>query len=58
MQIEALAGAAQWDALDAFATERKSPVGLEPFIAAARSHDAPPGVVARWGRLLGFVPRL
>lgn len=46
-QIRALAADQQWDALDAFAQDRRSPVGLEPFIAAARAHGAPTGVVAR-----------
>ncbi len=45
--MNALAAEQQWEALDAFATEKKSPVGLEPFIAAARAHGAPQGVVAR-----------
>lgn len=47
LQIRTLAAMQQWEALDAFATERKSPVGLEPFIAAARANNAPAGVVAR-----------
>ena len=49
MQIRALAERQQWDALDAFSHERRAPVGLEAFIAAARAHGAPAGVLARWG---------
>mmetsp|Transcript_15272 Transcript_15272/g.46155 ORF Transcript_15272/g.46155 Transcript_15272/m.46155 type:complete len:862 (+) Transcript_15272:225-2810(+) len=48
IKIRALAADQQWDALDAFAQDRRSPVGLEPFIAAARAHGAPTGVVARF----------
>jgi Vps16, C-terminal region len=46
-QIRALAEKQQWEALDAFSHERKAPVGLEAFIAAARAHGAPTGVLAR-----------
>ena len=46
-QIRALAAEQQWDALDAAAQDRRAPVGMEAFIAAARAHGAPTGVIAR-----------
>lgn len=37
----------QWPALDEFATERKSPIGWEPFLQLAKKHGAPSDVLAR-----------
>ena len=51
LQVKALAAAKDWEGLELFAVERKSPIGLEPFVAACRSGGAPDAVTARW---IGF----
>ncbi len=48
--MRALAAERDWDGLEAFARERKPPVGFNPFIAAARAHGAPDAVTARCAR--------
>lgn len=47
LKIRALAECHDWDGLDAFAAERKSPIGWEPFLEVARKHGAPRDVHAR-----------
>ncbi len=47
VQIRALAEARSWDALDAFAGEKKSPIGYEPFLEVAKRFGAPREVQAR-----------
>lgn len=42
----ALAGSKDWDGLEEFAREKKSPVGYEPFIVASRAEGAPDHVIA------------
>lgn len=47
VQMKALANAKDWEGLEAFAREKKSPIGIEPFIATARSSGAPDETVSR-----------
>ncbi|WIA22377.1 hypothetical protein OEZ85_004684 [Tetradesmus obliquus] len=47
VKLGALAAAHDWEALDAWAGERKSPIGWEPFLQAAQKHGAPREVLAR-----------
>ena len=51
--MRALSEAHDWEGLDEFAAERKSPIGLEPFLEVARQHGAPREVQAR---LIGRMP--
>uniref|UniRef100_A0A061RIB2 Protein VACUOLELESS1 n=1 Tax=Tetraselmis sp. GSL018 TaxID=582737 RepID=A0A061RIB2_9CHLO len=47
IKLRTLSRAKDWDALEAFARERKvPPIGIEPFIHACRAHEAPQHVVA------------
>ena len=45
--MKALAGSKDWEGLEGFAREKKSPIGLEPFIAAAKAAGAPEAVLSR-----------
>lgn len=45
--MKTLAAAKDWEGLEAFAREKKSPIGIEPFIAAAKQHGAPDATVSR-----------
>lgn len=45
LKIKALAASGQWEALRAFANEKKSPVGYKPFAQACIEHGQPPGAV-------------
>jgi hypothetical protein len=47
-QMKALAKAKDWEGLEAFAREKKSPTGLDPFIATAKEAGAPEGTLSRW----------
>eukprot|EP00878_Enallax_costatus_P027161 GHUV01029216.1.p1 GENE.GHUV01029216.1~~GHUV01029216.1.p1 ORF type:complete len:582 (+),score=119.59 GHUV01029216.1:259-2004(+) len=47
LKISALAAAHDWDGLDLFAGERKSPIGLEPFLEVAQKHGGPREVMMR-----------
>jgi hypothetical protein len=47
--MKTLAGAKDWEGLEAFAREKKSPIGVEPFIAAAKAAGAPEATLSRWG---------
>ena len=42
IKVQTLAEKGDWDALEAFASWRKSPIGWEPFIKASMEHGAPP----------------
>mmetsp|Transcript_12464 Transcript_12464/g.35002 ORF Transcript_12464/g.35002 Transcript_12464/m.35002 type:complete len:872 (-) Transcript_12464:151-2766(-) len=59
IKVKTLAKAKDWDALEAFARERKvSPIGVEPFIQACRGNDAPQHVVGSMiGRLTDLSAR-
>ena len=46
--MKALAKAKDWEGLEAFAREKKSPIGLDPFIATAKEAGAPEGTLSRW----------
>ena len=46
MQMRTLAAAKDWEGLEAFLRERKSPIGVEPFVAACKTHGAPNDVTA------------
>eukprot|EP00873_Tetraselmis_striata_P045222 jgi/Tetstr1/465486/TSEL_010170.t1 len=47
IKVKTLAKTKDWDALEAFARERKvSPIGIEPFIRACKEHEAPQHVLA------------
>ena len=46
-QVRTLARDKDWEGLEAFAREKKPPIGLDPFIAAAKTHGAPDAVTAR-----------
>lgn len=48
IKIRALAAEQQWDSLDACTRDRRLPLDMLPFIAAARHHNAPAGVIARF----------
>lgn len=48
MQMKALANAKDWEGLETFAREKKSPIGLDPFIATAKEAGAPEGTLSRW----------
>ena len=43
----ALVSAKDWEGLEAFAREKKSPIGLDPFIASAKQAGAPQAVLSR-----------
>ena len=45
--MRTLASSKDWEGLEAFAREKKSPIGLEPFIAAAKANSAPEGTLSR-----------
>ena len=47
MQLKTLAAAKDWEGLEVFAREKKSPIGIEPFVAAAKQHGAPDATVSR-----------
>lgn len=47
LQVLTLCEEHNWDALEDFAAERKSPVGWEPFLDLAKKHGAPREVQAR-----------
>lgn len=47
LKLTALAAAHDWEGLDAFAAERRSPIGWEPFLQAAAQHGAPQEVQMR-----------
>ncbi|PNH09648.1 Vacuolar protein sorting-associated protein 16 [Tetrabaena socialis] len=48
LKVRTLAEARDWESLEAFATElRRSPIGWEPFIEAAKTWHAPVDVKAR-----------
>ncbi|KAF6254839.1 vacuolar protein sorting-associated protein 16 [Scenedesmus sp. NREL 46B-D3] len=47
VKLGALAAAHDWEGLDAWAGERKSPIGWEPFLQAAQKNGAPREVQAR-----------
>ena len=47
LQLRSLAAAKDWDGLDALVSERRPPIGLPPFIAAARANGAPKSALAR-----------
>lgn len=47
LKVGVLAEARDWDGLEAFAAERKSPIGWEPFLELARKHGAPRDAQAR-----------
>lgn len=47
-KIRALSAARSWDGLDAFAAEKKSPIGYEPFLEVAKKFGAPREVQARY----------
>lgn len=47
VRLRTLAEARDWEALDALASEKKSPVGWEPFLEVARAWGAPRDVQAR-----------
>lgn len=56
IKVKTLGRARDWDALEAFARERKaSPIGMEPFIQACTSNEAPQHVVAG---MIGRLPDL
>ena len=38
-----------WEELDLFASERKSPIGWEPFLQLAKKNNAPREEQSRWG---------
>ena len=46
-QMKALAKAKDWEGLEAFAREKKPPIGLDPFIATAKEAGAPEGTLSR-----------
>ncbi|KAK9823042.1 hypothetical protein WJX81_002597 [Elliptochloris bilobata] len=48
LKVRTLAREKDWDGLEAFAREKKPPIGFEPFVAAARAHGAPDAVTARF----------
>ena len=47
IKVQTLAEKGSWDALEAFASSKKSPIGWEPFIKASMAHGAPPERVER-----------
>ena len=47
VQMKALAKAKDWESLEAFAREKKSPIGLDPFIATAKEAGAPEATLSR-----------
>ena len=55
MQMKALAKAKDWEGLETFAREKKSPIGLDPFIATAKEAGAPEGTLSRWEELIARV---
>ncbi len=57
MQMKALAKAKDWEGLEAFAREKKSPIGLDPFIATAKKAGSPEGTLSRsWTNQVFWVP--
>ncbi|KAK9907253.1 hypothetical protein WJX75_000093 [Coccomyxa subellipsoidea] len=47
LKLKTLAAAKDWEGLEVFAREKKSPIGIEPFVAAAKQHGAPDATVSR-----------
>ena len=47
-QILTLCEEHNWEDLDIFASERKSPIGWEPFFELAKKNHAPREVQSRW----------
>ncbi len=52
LKVRALAESRAWEALDAFAAEKKSPIGYEPFVEVAKKYGAPKEAQARCDALL------
>ncbi len=48
MQMKALARLKDWEGLETFAREKKSPIGLNPFIATAKDAGAPEATLSRY----------
>ena len=48
VKVKALAASGQWDALRAFAAEKKSPVGYRPFVNACVAHGQPASETAKY----------
>ena len=46
-QMIALISAKDWEGLEAFAREKKMPIGLDPFIATAKQAGAPEATLSR-----------
>ncbi len=46
--MKALARLKDWEGLETFAREKKSPIGLDPFIAAAKEAGAPEATLSRY----------
>lgn len=47
LKITALSTSHDWEGLELFAGERKSPIGLEPFLEVAQKHGAPREITVR-----------
>lgn len=50
IKVTTLAEARDWEGLDVFAAERRSPIGWEPFLEASKKHNAPREYQARCGK--------
>ena len=48
LQLRTLGAAQDWDALEALAREKRSPIGFLPFVTVARAGGAPQPVVGRF----------
>ena len=56
VQMKALAKAKDWESLEAFAREKKSPIGLDPFIATAKEAGAPEATLSRQALITVHLP--
>jgi len=56
VQMKALAKAKDWESLEAFAREKKSPIGLDPFIATAKEAGAPEATLSRQALIVMHLP--
>ena len=57
VQMKALAKAKDWESLEAFAREKKSPIGLDPFIATAKEAGAPEATLSRQALIITIFRR-
>lgn len=48
IKVKALAASGQWNEFHSFATERRPPIGYEPFVMALVFHNQPVSIICRY----------